>query len=177
MNEARGTHKTRSFPSKIWRISISVGGWPTLPLHPARSRISLRYGSKVSCVFVRSPLGLRMKWVFFELTLRRAEFACKSLPRATWSKRTGSDGTRETGRPRRHGIDSQGNAWTFLSRARRRCSGPSGDTGATRADTSISVKAVTTSIPTFSVSFLFQTRSGSFLTWSRSSSATATGTP
>ena len=42
--------------------------------------------------------------------------------RDQWCSRNGNDGTRLTERPLRIGIDSQGNAETFLSKARKRFS-------------------------------------------------------
>lgn len=56
----RSTHKTRSFSFNAAIISSSVGGLPTIPLHPALATICDTQGSKCACVLARSLLGVRM---------------------------------------------------------------------------------------------------------------------
>jgi hypothetical protein len=71
--------------------------------------------------------------------------ACNSPTSATWSRRKGNEGIRLTALPRRIGIDSHGNDWTFLSRTRKRCS--SFVDWVSVRDPSSSAKALLTSMP------------------------------
>lgn len=66
---------------------------------------------------------------------------------ATWSSRKGKEGIREMGRPRRQGMDSHGKGWTFLSNAKRICSGPWAGVRVGFEVASISVRTVTMSTP------------------------------